>query len=88
MLRASSSASVESGGAKEQANRRNRSLVCSYYVFPISQTLANSFTNCHRPESASQYALAPETAELGGMRDILCTPIDSRHGDFLDFFCC
>lgn len=71
-----------SGGAKEQANRRNRSEVCSYHVFSTSQTLTNSFTKCHRPESASQCALAPEAAELGGMRDIICTPIESWHGDF------
>lgn len=59
--------------------------MCSYHVFSISQTLANSFTNCHRPESASQHVLAPEAAEAGGMRDILYTPIDSGHGDFLDY---
>lgn len=83
--RASSSASVESGTAKEQANRRKSIQVCSYHVFSISQTLTNSLTNCRRPESTSQCTLAPEATELGGMRDIICTPIDSGHGDFLDY---
>lgn len=76
---------MESAGAKEQADRRNRSEVCSYHVFSISQTLTNSFTSCHRQESTSQCALAPEAAELGGMREIIDTPIDSGHGDFLDY---
>lgn len=76
---------MEHGGEKEQADRRNQSGVCSYRVFSISQTFANFFSSCLRPESAFQCALAPEAAELGGMRDIMCTPTDSEHGDFLDY---
>lgn len=58
---------------------------CALTMFSIYQALTNSFSNCHRPENTSQCALAPKVAELGGMRDIICTPIDSEYGDFLDY---
>lgn len=71
----------------EQRNRliREIGVKCALTVFSISQALTSSFTDCHLPEGTSQCALAPEAAELGGMRDIICTPIDSGHGDFLDY---
>lgn len=66
MLRASSPASVEPGGAKGQSDRTNKEqsvlLPC---VFATSQTLTNSFTDCHRPESASQMHLNPRGSRTG-----------------------
>lgn len=29
--------------------------------------------------------LSPEAAELGGLRDTLCPPINAEHGNFLDY---
>ena len=77
---------MDSGGAKGQANRRNKSEVCSYHVcFPHPRHLSTPSLTAADQKVPPKHTLAPEAAELGGMRDIICTPIDSGHGDFLDY---
>lgn len=86
MLRASSPASVESGGAKGQSDRTNESEVCSYHVcFPHPRHLPTPSLTATDQKVPPKCTLTPEAAELGGLRDTICTPIDSGHGDFLDY---
>lgn len=71
----------------EQREHRSKSIVCSYYVcFPPPRHLPTpSLTATDKKVPLKCSCLAPEAAELGGLKDTICTPINPGHSDFLDY---